>query len=102
MTPLRFDPRQSGARCWLHPFEDAVMATVWKADTPLTVKRVWRTLWDTHERAYTSVATTMMRLVAKGLLTRRRSGMAFVFAPTLTEQEFIDIQRGYVRAALEG
>lgn len=78
------------------------MATIWEADTPLTIRRVWRTLWDDYERAYTSVATTVNRLVAKGLLTRRRSGLAFVFTATLTEQEFIDTQRGYVLAALEG
>ena len=102
MNILRFDPAQSGARCWLGPAEAAIMATIWEADTPLTIRRVWRTLWDDYERAYTSVATTVNRLVAKGLLTRRRSGLAFVFTATLTEQEFIDTQRGYVLAALEG
>lgn len=102
MTLLRFDPRHTGARCWLGPFEAAVMAAVWDADTPITIKRVWRTLWNDHEHAYTSVATTMVRLTEKGLLTRRRVGYAFVFTPTVTEDEFIETQRGYVLQALEG
>lgn len=99
MTPFRFDPRHTGARCWLGPFEAAVMAAVWDADGPITIKRVWHAL-GTH--AYTAVATTMVRLTEKGLLTRRRVGYAFVFTPTVTEDEFIETQRGYVLQALEG
>jgi predicted transcriptional regulator len=44
----------------------------------------------------------MVRLTEKGLLTRRRVGYAFVFTPTVTEDEFIETQRGYVLQALEG
>jgi predicted transcriptional regulator len=40
--------------------------------------------------AYTTVMTTMDRLFKKGLLSRRKSGRAFLYSPTATRQELED------------
>ena len=99
---LRFDPRESGTRCWLGPLELRIMVQVWDVAAPITVRRVWRALDREQECAYTTILSTMTRLTAKGLLTRQRRGMAYVFAATCTEDEFLELQTRHVLAALEG
>lgn len=39
-------------------------------------------------RAYTTVMTTLERLFKKGLLTRRKSGRAFLYLPAFTREEW--------------
>lgn len=39
-------------------------------------------------RAYTTVMTTLERLFKKGLLTREKSGRAFVYAPAIARDEW--------------
>src|SRR2546422_4898490 len=48
--------------------------------------------------AYTTVMTTMDRLFKKGLLSRRKSGRAFVYTATATREEL----EGAVAAELVG
>jgi predicted transcriptional regulator len=45
-------------------------------------------------RAYTTYMTVMRRLDGKGLLSRRRSGRADAYAPTLTREEYRDRRAG--------
>lgn len=39
-------------------------------------------------RAYTTVMTTLERLFKKGLLTRQKSGRAFLYAPVISREEW--------------
>ncbi|HUJ31339.1 MAG TPA: BlaI/MecI/CopY family transcriptional regulator [Candidatus Acidoferrum sp.] len=39
-------------------------------------------------RAYTTVMTTLERLFKKGLLTRQKSGRAFLYAPAVSREEW--------------
>jgi predicted transcriptional regulator len=63
--------------------------------------RLMKTLWARGEssvhdvcekiespRAYTTVMTTLERLFKKGLLTRRKSGRAFLYAPVFSREEW--------------
>ncbi len=60
--------------------EADVMALLEAAPEPLTPGEVQRAL--DRLLAYTTVMTTLVRLHAKGVLTRRRVGRAFAYSPT--------------------
>jgi len=65
--------------------EHDVLAVLWAADAPLLPG-------DVKDRlqiplAYTSVATVLGRLHAKGLLTRTESGRAFAYQAAVTEAQ---------------
>jgi len=50
-------------------------------------------------RAYTTVMTTLERLFKKGLLTREKSGRAFVYAPAIAREEWERRRAGKVLAS---
>jgi len=95
---MRFDPRASGLERWLGPLEAACMEAVYEANALCTVKRVWHGMRHS-DNAYTTVMTTMTRLARKGLLSRRRAGMAYVYASTCSRDEFVELQ---IAAVLRG
>lgn len=78
---LRYDPRKEGLARWLGSLETDIMCAVWDCDRAITVKRIYRELLDDREIAYTSVMTTMERLVKKGLMTRERVGLRYEYTP---------------------
>lgn len=49
--------------------------------------------------AYTTVMTTLDRLHKKGLLTRRKSGRAFLYSPRVSREE---LEQGVARDVIEG
>lgn len=49
--------------------------------------------------AYTTVMTTLDRLYKKGLLTRRKSGRAFLYSPRLSREEF---EQGVAEDIIDG
>lgn len=49
--------------------------------------------------AYTTVMTTLDRLHKKGLLTRRKNGRAFLYAPRVSREE---MEQGVARDVIEG
>ncbi|MDX6694399.1 MAG: hypothetical protein QOF02_2002 [Blastocatellia bacterium] len=49
--------------------------------------------------AYTTVMTTLDRLHKKGLLTRRKSGRAFLYSPRVSREE---MEQGVARDVIEG
>lgn len=53
------------------------MAVLWSADGGLNPREVKGLL--SRELAYTSVMTTLVRLTNKGLVTREKSGKAYVY-----------------------
>jgi predicted transcriptional regulator len=77
------------------------MQIVWR-EKSTTVKQVHRRLQDNPERsdiAYTTVMTTMTRLAEKGILNRRRDGLAYIYTPAVTKDDF---ELMMVRRVLDG
>mgnify|MGYP001564727025 CR=1 FL=1 len=71
----------------LGALEEKVLNALW-ADGPLTVRDVCQRFKGKHAPAYTTVMTTLDRLFKKGLLTRRKEGLAFIYEPALTRDEY--------------
>lgn len=65
--------------------EAAVLDVLWAADGPLPPAEVNQRLGQGH--AYTSVATVLTRLHAKGLVQREATGRAYAYAPAVAETE---------------
>lgn len=63
--------------------ESEVLAALWSADGPLTAAQVNERL--PGALAYTTVLTILSRLVDKGLVTRRKEGRGYAFAPARDE-----------------
>jgi predicted transcriptional regulator len=80
----------------LGELEREVMRLAWR-DGELSVREVQRALGE--GRAYTTVMTTLDRLFRKGLVTRRKSGRAFLYSPRVTREEF---ERGLAEDVLDG
>ena len=51
------------------------------------VREVHKCLEGDREIAYTTVMTIMTRLTDKGLLTRKRSGKAYIYTPRATRKQ---------------
>ena len=75
----------------LGPLEQRVMDIVWGGDT-FTVRDVVARMQ--REPAYTTAMTTLDRLFKKGLLSREKSGNAFVYRAAMSRD-------GYHRAVIE-
>lgn len=87
---LRFSPKKDGLVKVLGPLETEIMQTLWQ-DTRSTVKKVHRKLSQQRDIAYTTVMTTMGRLAEKGVLNRQREGLAYVYTPAISEEEFVSM-----------
>lgn len=95
---FRFSPTKDGLVKVLGPLETEIMQLLWQ-DERSTVKKVHRKLAQQREIAYTTVMTTMSRLAEKGVLNRHREGLAYVYTPAITEEEFVSM---VVRQVLDG
>jgi predicted transcriptional regulator len=95
---FRFSPAKDGLVKVLGPLETEIMQILWE-DERSTVKKVHRRLSQQRDIAYTTVMTTMSRLSEKGVLTRHREGLAYVYAPAITEEDFVQM---VVRQVLDG
>jgi predicted transcriptional regulator len=95
---FRFSPTKDGLVKVLGPLETEIMQILW-ADDRSTVKKVHRRLSAQREIAYTTVMTTMSRLAEKGVLNRHREGLAYVYAPAISEEDFVTM---VVRQVLDG
>lgn len=85
---FRFSPTKDGLVKVLGPLETEIMQLLWQEERS-TVKKVHRRLSQHREIAYTTVMTTMSRLAEKGVLNRHREGLAYVYTPAITEEEFV-------------
>lgn len=54
-----------------------------------SVRAVFEELYERRRIAYTTVMNTMSRLARKKLLRTERVGIAYIYYPTVTQQEFI-------------
>jgi predicted transcriptional regulator len=95
---FRFSPTKDGLVKVLGPLETEIMQILWQ-DERSTVKKVHRKLSSQREIAYTTVMTTMSRLAEKGVLNRHREGLAYVYAPAISEEDFVTM---VVRQVLDG
>ncbi|MGQ7295652.1 BlaI/MecI/CopY family transcriptional regulator [Quadrisphaera sp. KR29] len=68
--------------------ERDVMARLWAAEQPLTVRQVHEELRATGgDLAYTTVMTVLDRLAKKGVVRQERDGRAFRYSPAQTREE---------------
>jgi predicted transcriptional regulator len=74
---------EAGPRRAAGELEAAALAVLQSAGSPLTPGQVLERLGD--RLAYTTVVTILSRLHAKGVLTRRRAGRAYAYAPVADE-----------------
>ena len=95
---FRFSPAKDGLVKVLGPLETEIMQVIWH-DKCSTVKKVHRALSQNREIAYTTVMTTMSRLADKGVLNRQRDGLAYIYDPTLSEEDFVTM---VVQQVLDG
>ncbi len=71
--------------------EADVLAALWAAKRPLTAEEVRAAL--PPGLAYTTVATILVRLAEKGLLTREAQGRAFVYSAVATDPAHVTALR---------
>ena len=95
---FRFSPTKDGLVKVLGPLETEIMQILWE-DERSTVKKVHRKLSQQRDIAYTTVMTTMSRLAEKGVLNRHREGLAYVYTPAITEDDFVTM---VVQQVLDG
>ena len=70
----------------LGPLEQSVLDQVWRAGREVTVREVVAVL--PRRLAYTTIMTTLERLFRKGLVSRRKEGRAFRYAPCTSREQF--------------
>ncbi|OGD73630.1 hypothetical protein A3K29_05940 [Candidatus Collierbacteria bacterium RIFOXYB2_FULL_46_14] len=71
----------------LSPLEQEVMVVVWDLKK-CHVRDVVNKFGKAKPMAYTTVATLLDRLYKKGMVNKRNEGMAFVFSPKSTSEEY--------------
>jgi predicted transcriptional regulator len=97
---MDFERHKSDGRRDFGHLELRIMEILWKQGES-NVREVAEQL--DRPLAYTTVMTTLDRLFKKGLLTRRKSERAFLYAPVLSRQEWQRKQAGeWVAGFLSG
>ena len=86
---LTFRPSRQGMNQILGELESQVMKVVWDR-CRCTAKDVLAALEGDKKRAYTTIGTILQRLCQKGLLTRTRQGRAFLYKPTIGQEDFAE------------
>lgn len=91
----------------LGPLEADVMAIMWAAEQPLTVRDVLVAINDRRdpELAYTTVMTVLVRLADKQILTREREGKGFRYQAAVGDHAGIavrEVVRDFGEAAIAG
>jgi BlaI family transcriptional regulator, penicillinase repressor len=82
--PPRHGPRR--AILDLAPLELHCMNALWSLGEG-SVRQIQAVMAPVTPRAYTTVMTIMDRLARKGIVTRRKHGRAYVYAPSLSADE---------------
>jgi predicted transcriptional regulator len=78
----------------LGPLEAEVMAVLWRADRPVSVREVAERLNTGRSAplAYTTVMTVLSRLAGKGILVREQRGRGFVYTPAVADTAEIAVR----------
>jgi len=95
-----FRPDRPGIRKVLGDLEAEIMEVIWArpAGRGTTVRDVFEVLYDRRHLAYTTIMSTMARLAKKHLLRAEKADAAYVYYPTVTQEEFVS---GFVGRILE-
>jgi predicted transcriptional regulator len=80
----RFTHKPAGSPTLFGPLEWRVLEALWERGTPAAVRDLRSSFPDT---AYTTLMTTLDRLYRKNVLTRTKSGRAFLYVPRQTRAE---------------
>jgi predicted transcriptional regulator len=82
-------------RSVLGPLEQAVMDTLWRSDTTMSVRQVLGALNANREPplAYTTVMTVLTRLTERGVLGRVRVGRGYQYQAAATSAAEIAVRR---------
>lgn len=72
----------------LGELEAAVMAVLWSASGPVTVREALKALGREPEPAYTTVMTVLDNLHRKGVVVRDRVGRAWAYEAAQSRAEF--------------
>lgn len=85
---------ESGGGSALGPLEAEVMAVLWQADGPVSVREVAERLNARRAAAlaYTTVMTVLSRLAGKGILIREQQGRGFVYTPAVADTAEIAVR----------
>ena len=67
--------------------EEAVMASLWAVDGPVSVRQVVESLRQDRTLAYTTVMTVLDNLHRKRLVERTKDGRAYRYRPRLSREE---------------
>jgi predicted transcriptional regulator len=86
-----FRPDRPGIRAVLGDLEAEIMELVWARpiEQGTTVREIFEVLYERRRTGYTTVMNTMTRMAKKHLLRVEKQGPAYVYYPTLTQQEFV-------------
>jgi len=87
--PAGHEPRDTGLAksvLELAPLELECMNTLWPLGEA-TVRDIQQQLAPSLPRAYTTIMTIMDRLAHKGVVSRRKSGRAWLYCPNLSAEE---------------
>jgi len=86
-----FRPDRPGIRKVLGDLEAEIMELIWArpAGQGTTVREVFEVLYERRRVAYTTAMNTMTRLAKKRLLRVEKGDQAYVYYPSLTQQEFV-------------
>ncbi len=89
-------PESGGGGSMLGPLEAEVMAVLWQADVPLSVREVVERLnrGRVAPLAYTTVMTVLSRLAGKGILVREQQGRGFVYLSVVADTAEIAVRGG--------
>ena len=96
-----FHPDRAGIRQVLGDLEAEIMELIWArpAGKGTTVRDIFEVLYERRRLAYTTVQSTMNRLVKKRMLRAETEEHTYVYYPTSTEGEFVS---RFVGRVLEG
>ncbi len=95
---VTFRPSLQGVAQFLGELESRIMEELWRT-SGCTARDIRTQLSQRRNIAATTVLTVLDRLAKKGLVDRRKQGGAYVFFPTVSQQEFDEM---VTRNVLEG
>lgn len=73
----------------LGELESEIMELVWNSSNSVSVRVVADNIQKKRKVAYTTVMTIMGRLVKKGLLKRKSTGVAYVYTSVYSKDQFL-------------
>lgn len=87
-----FRPEKQGLEKLLGELEAAIMELIWSkgVQAKVTVREVHEELAEEKQLAYTTVMTVMGNLAKKGFLKAEKSGLAYLYSPSSTKEEFLE------------